>query len=482
MTGRVHLRKTGDVSVQPLTVVPPPGDAEFPVNDLLQALPVAVYTTDADGRITSYNDAAAALWGCRPTIGQSQWCGSWRLFHLDGRPMPHDQCPMAMALREQREIRWEQAVAERPDGSRVPFLAFPTPLRDQSGVMVGAVNTLIDLSDHQRADEAGMHLAAIVESSTDAIISKDLNGTIKSWNRAAQSLFGYTAEEIIGRSVTTLIPTDRLDEETEIIDRISHGERIETYETIRQRKDGSLVPVSLTISPVRDGLGRIVGASKIVRDISASKDSEQRIRALMREVNHRVKNQYAVILSMIRETNKRSKTPSDFERQVQERIMALSLSHDLLVHGDWKGTTIFELLLAQLKPFGNEDRVKLSGASLKLRPNAVQYLGIAFHELATNSAKYGALSTARGLVNVEWNIFSTPDGSRRFMLCWRESGARVINSADRRGFGTVVLERIAPQAVSGAGRLEYGPSGMVWTLEAPLNQVEGDLEAEGAPI
>ena len=148
MTGRVHLRKTRGVSVQPLIVVPPPGDAELPVNDLLQALPVAVYTTDADGRITSYNDAAAALWGCRPTIGQSQWCGSWRLFHLDGRPMPHDQCPMAMALREQREIRWEQAVAERPDGSRVPFLAFPTPLRDQSGVMMGGLNTLIDLSGH----------------------------------------------------------------------------------------------------------------------------------------------------------------------------------------------------------------------------------------------------------------------------------------------------------------------------------------------
>ena len=111
---------------------------------------------------------------------------------------------------------------------------------------------------------------------------------------------------------------------------------IETYQTIRQRKDGSLVPVLLTISPVRDGFGRIVGASKIARDISASKDSEQRIRALMREVNHRVKNQYAVILSMIRETNRRSKTPSDFERQVQERIMALSLSHDLLVHGDWE--------------------------------------------------------------------------------------------------------------------------------------------------
>ena len=103
--------------------------------------------------------------------------------------------------------------------------------------------------------------------------------------------------------------------------------------------------------------------------------------------------------------------------------------------------------------------------------------------MATNSAKYGALSTARGLVNVEWNTFPALDGFRDcFTLCWRELGARVINSADRRGFGTVVLERIAPQAVNGVGRLEYEPSGMVWTLEAPLNQVEGEFEAEGTAV
>jgi PAS domain S-box-containing protein len=464
------------MKVQPLFSASPPEGGEFASTDLLQAIPVAVYTTDAEGRITFYNDAAAELWGSRPVLGESQWCGSWRLFHLDGRPMQHDECPMAIAIREQREVRWEQAIAERPDGSRVAFMAFPTPLRDRSGKIVGAINTLIDRSEHERAGEASMRLSAIVESSSDAIISKNLDSTITSWNGAAERLFGYTAEEAIGRSVTMLIPAGRRDEETEIIERIRRGERIETYETIRQRKDGSLVPVSLTVSPVRDGFGRIVGASKIVRDVSSHRDSEQRIRLLMREVNHRVKNQYAVILSMIRETNKRSKTPGDFERQVRERIMALSLSHDLLVLGDWKGTTVFELLLAQLKPFGNEDRVTISGPSLKLRPNAVQYLGIAFHELATNSAKYGALSESGGRVGVEWKVTPEPDGSQRFGLAWRESGAPAITDRTRGGFGTVVLERIAPQAVSGTGCIEYQLDGIVWTLDAPLDQVEASLD------
>lgn len=470
------------MKVQPLLSVPPPGGGELPFTDVLQAVPVAVYITDTEGRITFYNDAAAEFWGCRPVLGESLWCGSWKLFHLDGRPMPHDECPMAVAVKEKREVRWEKAIAERPDGSRVAFMAFPTPLFDRSGKMIGAINTLIDQSEHARADEASMRLAAIVESSGDAIISKDLNSVITSWNAAAERLFGYTADEAIGQPVTMLFPADRKDEEADIISRIHRGERVETYETIRKRKDGSLVPVSLTVSPVRDGFGRIIGASKIARDISVHKDNEQRIRLLMREVNHRVKNQYAVILSMIRETNKRSKNPSDFERQVRERIMALSLSHDLLVLGDWKGTTIFELLLAQLKPFGNEDRVTISGPSLKLKPNAVQYLGIAFHELATNSAKYGALSNAGGKVSVDWKAMLQPDGSKRFLLSWRESGARAIMDGARGGFGTVVLERIAPQAVGGVGQIEYQPRGVSWTLDAPLDQVEAGLsEKEPEP-
>ncbi|MER8487830.1 PAS domain S-box protein [Mesorhizobium australicum] len=446
-------------------------------HQILDNLPVAIYTTDSDGRITYFNRAAADFAGREPELGKDQWCVTHKLFTTDGQVLPHDQCPMAVALRENRPIRNQSAISQRPDGTRVPFLPYPTPLHDDQGKLVGAVNMLFDLTDRHLADEARHHLSAIVESSFDAIVSKDLNGVIKSWNSGAQRLFGYTTDEAVGRSVTMLIPDDHLDEEPRILERIRKGERVETYETIRRRKDGSLVPVSLTISPVRNAVGQIIGASKIARDISTAKESEYRIRMLMREVNHRVKNQYSVIISMIRETSKRSSTPAEFERQVRERIMALSLSHDLLVSGDWRGATIFELLLAQAKPFGNEERISMAGPSLTLSPNAVQYLGIAFHELATNSAKYGVLSAAEGTISVQWKVSKAGD-LKRFQLIWKERDGPQVQNIGHGGFGTVVLQRVAPAAVSGTGVLEYDSHGVTWILEAPLSQLEASVDSE----
>jgi PAS domain S-box-containing protein len=131
------------------------GAREARARALLDALPVAVYTTDRAGRIIYYNEAAAAFWGHRPRLGTDHWCGSWRLFWPDGTPMPHDQCPMAAALRENRPIRGDEAIAERPDGTRVPFIPFPTPLRDpHTGALVGAVNMLVDITERKAAEAA----------------------------------------------------------------------------------------------------------------------------------------------------------------------------------------------------------------------------------------------------------------------------------------------------------------------------------------
>jgi PAS domain S-box-containing protein len=200
--------------------------ANYPLARLLQALPAAIYATDAVGRITFYNDAAAKLWGCRPELGKSEFCGSWKLYWPDGRPMAHHQCPMAVALREQREIRGLEAMAERPDGSFVQFMPYPTPLFDSTGVLIGAVNMLVDISDRKRADIHAQQLASIVETSNDAIVSKDLNGIITSWNGGAERLFGYTVAEVLGKPVTLLIPPDRRAEEPEILERIRRGERV----------------------------------------------------------------------------------------------------------------------------------------------------------------------------------------------------------------------------------------------------------------
>jgi PAS domain S-box-containing protein len=163
------------------------GDPSF--RQVLDLLPAAVYITNAAGVITYYNEAAVAMWGHRPEFGFSEWCGSWKLYWSDGRPLPHDQCPMALALREKRPIRGMEAIAERPDGIRVPFIPYPTPLYDESGELIGAVNMLVDISDRKRAEQYAQRLASIVEFSDDAIVAKDLDGVVTNWNRGAERIF-----------------------------------------------------------------------------------------------------------------------------------------------------------------------------------------------------------------------------------------------------------------------------------------------------
>jgi PAS domain S-box-containing protein len=325
--------------------------------------------------------------------------------------------------------------------------------------------------------------AAIVESSFDAIISKDLNSIITSWNPAAQHLFGYTAEEAVGRSILMLIPDHLQAEETDIIQRIRRGERVQSYETVRRRKDGSRVAVSLTVSPVRDPQGRIVGASKIARDISVAKENERRIKLLMREVNHRVKNQFAVILSMIRETVKRATSPETFEEQVRERIMALSRSHDLLVSSEWLGAGVVQLIQEHLRPFGHEDRIALSGPPVQLKSNAVQHLGMAFHELGTNSSKYGALSGDAGRISMTWRVDES-ETAPIFELIWDETLPPIEDEqrdlSSRRGFGSVVLLRVAPQSLSGTADLVREVGHVRWTLRVPLGAVTGHARDNGS--
>ena len=176
--------------------------SELPCRELLDALPAAIYTTDAAGRVTYYNAAAVQLAGRTPEIGSDEWCVTWRLYRPDGSLLPHDECPMAVALKTGRPVRGMEAVAERPDGTLVPFMPYPTPLHDASGNVIGAVNMLVDLTDRSQAEQARKVLASIVEHSDDAIVSRDLNGVIASWNPGAERLFGYTADEVVGKSVT----------------------------------------------------------------------------------------------------------------------------------------------------------------------------------------------------------------------------------------------------------------------------------------
>jgi PAS domain S-box-containing protein len=441
-------------------VAPLAGD--LPFREILELLPAAIYTTDAKGRITFYNQAAADLWGCQPEIGKSEFCGSWKLFWPDGTPLPHDECPMALTLKEKRPVRGMEAVAERPDGTRIPFVPYPTPLFDAAGNLVGAVNMLVDISDRKQSEEAGQRLAAIVESSDDAIVSKDLNGVIASWNKGAERIFGYFAEEVIGKPITILIPADRQHEEPAILDRMRRGERIEHYETVRQRKDGRLIDVSLTVSPVRDATGRIVGVSKIARDVTERKLAEQHARLLGRELEHRVKNILATVQSLTRLTE--AETVAEFARVLSGRFQALASAQSLLASSRWSAANIRDLIAEELAAFGTAEdgRALISGQPLELGPQAAQAVALVTHELTTNAAKYGALSCPDGRVEVEWV-------ARTGVLTvhWREVGGPPVKAPEKSGFGSKLISGML-QTLDGQIDCDWSPTGLVCKIRVPL--------------
>ena len=439
------------------------GDDFF--RQLLDVLPAAVYVTDAAGCITYYNEAAASLWGWRPELGNTEWCGSWKLFWPDGRAMEHGECPMAIAVKQGRPVHGMDAIAERPDGVRVPFMPFPTPLFDLSGRMIGAVNLLVDITDRKRAENAAQLLASIVESSDDAIISKDLNGTIMSWNAGAELLFGYSAEEAVGQPVTMLIPSDRVDEEPGILQRIRRGERVDHYDTLRRRKDGTLVNISLTVSPVKDARGMIVGASKIAHDISERKRAQEQERLLAGEMKHRIKNSLATVQALATQTL--HSAPAEEKQAFIARLHALANAHDLLTAESWDRVPLDSVVARALEAFREEHRERIvteGSDGIWLSANRALLLAMALHELATNAVKYGALSNGVGCVRIFWEFDAQ---SNKATLFWRESGGPSVTPPERGGFGWRLIQG-AMEGALGRAQFDFDPDGLACTLEVTL--------------
>ena len=223
---------------------------------------------------------------------------------------------------------------------------------------------------------AGQRMVSIVECSDDAIMSKDLNGTITSWNPGAERIFGYQAEEIIGKPVTTFIPSDLRDEGPEILERIRRGERIQNFETVRLDKHGNRLDISLTVSPVRSADGKIVGASKIARDITERKRSEAQITILAREAEHRAKNLLATVQATVHLTQ--SDTTDGFKRAIEGRIQALANVHALFVQSRWKGAELRSLITQEIAPYcvNEETRVRMAGPDIVLEPTMAQTIAI----------------------------------------------------------------------------------------------------------
>lgn len=359
-----------------------------------------------------------------------------------------------------------------------------TPLISRSGQVLGMISThwrephhpaeralqRLDLLARQAADliersrtetllrqrnEQLLQLASVVESSVDSIITENLDGVITSWNRSAQQLFGYTAEEVIGLPVTILVPLERHDEERTILERIRRGERVEHYETVRQHKHGKLTEISLTVSPVKNTQGEIIGASKVGRDITERKRNDERVALLAREAEHRTKNILATVQGIVELSH--SDTPDGLRRAVMARVTALARLQDLLVKSRWTGADLFSIAAEELAPYRGEGaaRVRIEGPHVLLSSNAAQAITVILHELATNAVKYGSLSAPEGNVEVTW--MRTED--EKLILRWTESGGPTVKKPTRQGFGTIVTAKMI-RGLGGRMRLDWREAGL----------------------
>ena len=301
-------------------------------------------------------------------------------------------------------------------------------------------------------------LAAIVESSQDAIISKSLDGTVRSWNAGAAKIFGYSAEEMIGQPITRIIPPELQEEETSILSRLRAGKRIEHFDTVRLTRDGRRIDISLTVSPLRDSDGKVVGASKVARDVTDRKRAEAMQRLLIGELNHRVKNTLAIVQSIASQSLAASSDPADFVESFNGRLQALARAHDLLIEKRMEGISLRDLVEAQLNAEdGGSSQTSVSGPDVIIQGSFAIQLMLIAHELMTNARKYGALSTPDGALQVDWDIEGNDQRTLRFR--WKETGVKGLKPPDRTGFGTSLIDKTV-KANQGEADISYGPEGI----------------------
>jgi len=333
--------------------------------------------------------------------------------------------------------------------------------------------------------QADALLAAIVESSNDAIYWVSLDGLITSWNSGAERLYGYTAAEAIGMPKALTVPPDRMSEVAHLDARAKSGIRVDHLETVRVAKDGRRIDVSLAVSPVHDASGAIVSIAFIGRDVSDRKRIELQ-RAMMAELNHRVKNSLAIVGALARRTLRNSQSPEGFVTAFESRLKAFGRTHNALTQENWIGIGLRHLILAELQPYKGEhyERTRVSGPAILLRPNAALAFGMTIHELASNAVKFGALSSA-GRVAITWEV--APGSPHPLLILnWVESGGPPVKEPSRTGMGRRLIAEMLQYEFGAAVTLTFDPAGVQCRIEMPLTHDSGALMTEpqlpeGAP-
>jgi PAS domain S-box-containing protein len=586
--------------------------SERTIRELLGALPAAVYVTDAAGRITYYNQAAVELWGKTPELGKDRWSDLARPYCADGNPAKLANCPTEIALRYGKSVRGLEAILERTDGTRIPVLPYPTPLRNAAGAIVGVVNMTVDISKRQKAErtlaERNLQLALAAKAALVGSYAYDVKTGMLQFSEGYAAIYDLPegANEMTGSQRRALVhPEDleRLDSvrrqafeqrrgEFSIVYRNilpKHGVRwIESRSLIFYGSNGQperLVGVNIDVTERkrmeqaltdRDrqlklaGKAALVGSFaididaaqgdftsqriqfspgfaaiydlpeetvevtvgdlrslvhpddlpqyleyrqqicaerrgehhaefRIVRpfgtirwietrsfieydhagharrvvgvniDITERKRAEEARKILNAELDHRVKNALATVTAVISHTQQGSRSVADFAAALEGRIRSMATTHELLSSRHWQELSLIELIRRELAPYAASKNTEISGPTVLLKPEAGQALAMVFHELATNAAKYGALSNNKGRVLIRWDRRLNGHPLSNLVLEWREVGGPWVVAPGKTSYGTSTINDLIPYELGGTVDLVFAPEGVRCRLELPAD-------------
>jgi PAS domain S-box-containing protein len=407
-------------------------------------------------------------------IAGARFCDACKELQPDGRALDPAQSPIGEVLRTGRPVRERESVIERPDGTRRNVLTDTDPLFDQDGVVVGAVSCFQDVTElraaREKLGEQDQRLAATYEYAGIGISEVDAEGRLLRINETVCAITGYAREELLGLSVFDVThPEDRqADLSAYRHHSLANGGRYAVEKRLI-RKDGAVIWVRVASSTVRDSAGRFLYGIRVMEDITERKRAEAGQRLLIEELNHRVKNTLATVQSLASQTARGAPSLEVFRERLEGRLIALSRAHDQLSQRNWEHADLRAIATAALSPYlleGSES-VVIAGAPIALTPKAALTFAMIFHELATNAAKYGALSQPGGRLELAWK--TQHNGSvPRLHVEWREHGGPAVIPPERRGFGSLLVERGIGADLGGQARLDFAPTGVVCEIEVPL--------------
>lgn len=460
---------------------------------ILELLPVATFVCGARGNILQYNAHAAAIWGRAPEINQmhDEFMVGCRFFDLSGQPLPSSI--LAGVLRSGEPARNKELIIERHDGERVIVSLNIDPLTNPNGDMVGAVSCFLDITERKRVEKAlrdsrrelreeQQRLAATYEHAAIGISETAADGSFLRVNEAICDITGLTREELLTNKLFTHTHSEDADREAWL--RQTAGE-LDFYSVEKRfiRKDGRVIWMSVRSQSVRDADGSFLYAVRIVQDITERKAWERRQKLLVDELNHRVKNTLATVQSLASQTARGAETPAAFRDRFEGRLIALSKAHDQLTLRHWSHAELRDIASGSLAPYlpDGQGRTILRGEDITLRPRPALTLAMAFHELTTNAAKYGALSVPSGNLELRWAVQEEKDARPAHLrIEWIERGGPRVERPLRRGFGSALIEGGIASELGGIATLDYAPEGLRCTIEIPVTTLSDGESPAGS--